>query len=529
MDHSNLAKNLNQFFIDRDKLEITLKQIEEKKDISQQEINTLLQQLEQWTTYPSFYRSIEHNFKKLQEISILSTPSIKNNHEIVPTTTSSSSTLKIITPSPTTAQSSSQITSTKPSHQQLSSSHQQYSQPSSSTINNFFRSQGIVGEEATQEILIYGSLAKANIGIESLSGSGKSALLYALLKALPQESYQIIDQATGKSLYNNPNINKTEFWIIPELQKIFSQDIEEIIKNLTEGIATTYTKTNKTKDGIDSFTIQKKSVIYAFAITNKHLKNRDEEFYRRFIILPTDISKEQNKRIALNFAQREFEEDNSQNQQNDYKLLPHHLKSCLEYKGEIKNPFLEYILSSLPEEISTQLRFRSSLKYLQSLTKGCTLYHTNQSQRQEKTIFTTIYDAQKTLTLYQPILANNIFNLNVIDQALLSLTPTETPTKKLTEEESLPLEPLTLQTLQSNFYERYPALDLEESIDKLLQQGLIYKKNNVIFQKQIPQINLDLEQALHYASDLMLKHFPTEHDSWYSQCNRQLEEGANNE
>src|SRR3989338_5109361 len=102
-------------------------------------------------------------------------------------------------------------------------------------IHQFFDAHGIVGEERMRELLVYAVVARANIGIESLAGSGKSAVLQTLLKAIPAERYLIINQGTLSSLYHNPSGNTVDYWVIPELQKIFTKNIEEVIKNLTEG------------------------------------------------------------------------------------------------------------------------------------------------------------------------------------------------------------------------------------------------------------------------------------------------------
>ncbi len=375
--------------------------------------------------------------------------------------------------------------------------------PSSALIHSFYDSQGLVGEYENRELLVYGALSRTNIGIESIAGSGKSALLYAFLKAIPEEEYFTIHQSTAKAFYNNPAINNAHIWVIPELQKIFSQDVEEIIKNLTEGVAITHTRTNKNHDGIDTFEITPKTIFYSFAITNKHLKYRDDEFYRRFVILHTDVSKEQNSKVAVHYAQADF--SSSDLSDTPKRILQHHLKNCLSSKTVVKNPFLEGILESFPREIKGHVRFRTAVKYLQALTKGKTLYEQSTTQS-SPLLFSSITEVVQTLSLYKHTLVMNLHGINALEAGLLQVL----------EKNS---EGISLNTLQEHFHDEYSStLSCTDLIDTLFSRELVRKDADKIFSVPFPKISFSPTDLLEKASALMKKEYPKEHDSWYELC-----------
>lgn len=366
--------------------------------------------------------------------------------------------------------------------------------PTSESITQFYQAQGIVGEETTGEILLYGALAKTNMGIESLAGSGKSVLLYALLEAIPKEKYNIIHQATGKSLYQDVENNKVDFWIIPELQKIFTRDIEEIIKNLTEGISTTYTRTNSKKDGVDKFEIKKKAVLYSFAITNKYTKEKDDELARRFIILHTDISKKQNREVALRYAQKQFSQSNEVNL-NDFKR---HIAECLDSEVEVKNPFLPYLVGALPQQITGHVRFRSSVKYIQDLVKGATLFHADDVK---DPLFSTVDHVSHILNLYSKTLVDNLYGLSVVDRAVLDLITTN--------------ESGSVEEIQEIFNDQYVARSIQESIKKLSSSSLLtFEEGKGSLQAKNLTINFNHEEAFGAADQLMKAYFNSQRDQW---------------
>ncbi len=521
----NISEELSNFFIDKASIQNYLQKIDENnslKKLSQPELEHILNIEQKWKSFPILNRTLTPYLEEIttKRINALSTEKCDSNKKEVSTNVNPPN-IRSSDILPTTDSASNSTFNHFTDH---SPNQNEYTlnnfHPAPSSIHNFFQSQHIVGEETNQELLIYGTIAGANIGIESLSGSGKSALLYALLEAFPKESYCIIHQTTGKSLYNNPKANHAKYWVIPELQKVFTQDIEEIIKNLTEGISTTYTRTNSARNGIDSFKIDKKNILYSFAITNSHLKQRDEEFHRRFIIINTDISKQQNKRIVQTFAEREFQSDTTHNTtEKENQFFQQHIKNCFAREQEntisYKNPFFPFLIENLPHELTGNIRFRSAVKHLSTLIKGSTAFY-NSSYSHPSTkdnlnySFSTLFENQHTLSLYQSTLIANINCFSVIDQAVLSIMPDT--------------EPLDYHTIQEKVNDNYMInTPLEETIATLTKKNILEKDNNCYRINNPIEINLNWEQALQQADQLMQQKYPQHRDEWSLKTQQQLE------
>ena len=504
------TRKLCQFFEDKKHLRERIEKISAGAILPLSEVELLLSLEEKLKAYPSFSRGLHTNLSELKTL----VKNIPHSEEKTPETIPPQQNYNTVPPA-LTFPSETALTKTafKTATQKkilfiAQSLEKEISSfpPPPQLIHDFYEAQGIVGEEKNRELLLYGALAKANLGIESLAGSGKSALLYALLQAFPKESYKIIHQATGKSLFNNPERNNVKFWVIPELQKIFTQDIEDLLKNLTEGVSATYTRTNARRDGVDSFEIKKKAVIYSFAITNKHLKERDDEFYRRFIILHTDISRQQNQEVAKKFAERDFTEKKGEKIDNS---LPQRIAVALEFNGEVKNPFLPYIVESLPSEISGQMRFRSSVKYLHSLVAGCTLFYSPHLQEGRKMLFSTLEDTKRVLALYEEVLVDNLYGLSVVDRALLNLTSESPKTKNE-----------ILMAFQENYGE--VARVFHQSLDRLVAVGLVNREEDYHSRKNLSLPTFESEKAISAADSLMKAHYPLQRDEWYEQNVKQM-------
>jgi hypothetical protein len=533
-DYAIIDKVYN-FFVDKNEMEGYLRRINKGELPELETINSFLDNGERYSHNPTLYHSLELSLAELKRLqarfnlkhnqsNTFRAKTVIINAEYVEDTASNQDNMHQDNVTPITSIQPKVLSSPSKSEPQTSpSSTISYTQPSQAakriitpltltptSIHSFFSFQGIVGEEKNRELMMYGLVARANMGIESLSGSGKSALLYALLKALPPERYLTIHQATDRSLYHNPKINSSNYIIIPELQKIFSKDIEEIIKNLTEGVDSTYTRTNSKRNGVDTFKINKKPILYSFAITNKHLKERDDEFYRRFIIFHTDISREQNKKVALSFAERELQPEATTD---DYSAWQSHISNCLDSTAEIKNPFLPHIIESLPPEISEQVRFRSSVKYLHQLICGATLFNStannNVDKINQKYLFSGLSDNLKVTELYEQVLVDNLYGLSVIDRALLNL---------------LDDEPTHTGAVKQKFGEVYAtSIPIEDSLSKLTASGLVGKEGDAYRLRIAPKITLNPERALDAADKFMQLHYPKYRDQWHELCLKQME------
>lgn len=492
----DLAKDVNAFFREKRELVIALQQQKEGIPLAPQKVEDLLTMEERWKNHRPFAHSIRPEIEELKSLRTMprkepaqddpsaSEPSEPTASKRLPENLGQNTESEIVTP-----------------HNLLP--------PETKLIHNFFEAAGIVGEETNRELLIYGVLSKTNIGIESIAGSGKSALLNALISALPPSSYHILHQGTAASLYNNSHIGSAEILIIPELQKIFTPSVEEIIKNLTEGASITYTRTNSRRDGVDQFEIKRKTILYSFAISNKHLKDRDDEFYRRFIILHTGISREQNNRVVLTYAQNDFLGEEENTVQQKLQPLQQHVAAIFQQPRVVRNPFLESVVNTLPLEITGHIRFRSAVKYLQAMIKGCTVFHAPPGSG---SLFSTYRDSQHILSLYQQTLCHNLHGINVLDAAMLDL---------------ITLEPLSYSDLRKKFSDIYAVpCPKKSALDSLVSKGIVEQQGNGYSHSTTLEIHLDPEQSLARADVLMKSRYPKHREQWYNESVQQIEKIA---
>ncbi len=302
-------------------------------------------------------------------------------------------------------------------------------QPTVNDISLFFDRQGVVGEEATRQLLLYAALGKVHVGIESLPGCGKTTLLFALKEALPPPSYKLLQQASEKALFNDPDLRrgKIDYLMITEYQKVIANpQVEEIVKNLAEGISSTYIRTNSRRTGIEKLEIKVGTLLYTFAITNKHAKSKEQdgELARRFLVLHTDISKEQNERVvdekALRRLQGEAEPDTTELTGQETTEFQQYIARCVARPYSVQNLFFPMILRQLPEELRQHAKMRTFEGYLQKLVTGSTLFH-HAGRPGEGTIrYSTISDNLRVLTLDPYLIPNNIHKISAVERALFN-------------------------------------------------------------------------------------------------------------
>ena len=397
--------------------------------------------------------------------------------------------------------------------------------PTEQNIRLFYESQGLIGEEATRELLLYAALGKVHTGIESLSGGGKSFLLNRFLKALPEGSYEAIQQISEKALFNDlPGYKKVEvnnrmvyrkemkYLVATEYQKVINNHfLEEVVKNIAEGEPSTYIKTNKSGNGTDHFELLAACVMYTYAINNPQAKNKRQnaEMARRFLILHTDISTEHIDQVRSEQSERDFKSP----LEFDPGYFKRHMNQCLSRDDEIINPFLPYLEEILPSRLKANIKRLSFMPYLEKLIGGCTLFHYAERSAEGKNLFATIYDTAHTLSLDQNLIENNIQGLSVVERHILDTMETE---REYSPEEISGFLPV---------FDRKQTV-VEEALTYLQEelQQLQLTSSGTYIKKQEERVMFDLNKAYESARNYMEGQYPAVAEEWKKTCLQELEE-----
>ena len=286
---------------------------------------------------------------------------------------------------------------------------------------NFYKNNGLVGEEKTAILQTLGAIHGLCFGIESLSGSGKSFTLDILLDLLPKESVYILPQSSDKALmYDSEKVNNSKVIVVTELQKSANnKTIIEILKDLGEGKNAERKVTKTDRSGIEEQKIESgKSIIYTLALENWFKKDR--EFERRYFQLYTDISKEQTLKILENTAQREFlgEEKLETISKNKVQNLKNHIKDCLELPNfRYINPFSEAVILNMPPNIKA----RSFIKHYLNLIQASAKFHYKSRFILEDKLFVNLEDIYFVNQLYQEQFLKSVLRIPIAGEELLSL------------------------------------------------------------------------------------------------------------
>jgi hypothetical protein len=130
--------------------------------------------------------------------------------------------------------------------------------------------------------------------IEAPAGRGKTYLISALSKTIPEDIAYTAEFVTEAALFNNyQEINSHKILVLPEYQKMLqsSPKIKEVIKTITEGRTASRKKMGDGEDVVEQY-ITPKCVITAIADENenKEAVNNDKESMRRFSHIRLDTS-----------------------------------------------------------------------------------------------------------------------------------------------------------------------------------------------------------------------------------------------
>ena len=279
-------------------------------------------------------------------------------------------------------------------------------------ILNYYKQEGVVGEENNLILQTLCAINNISFGIEGYSGSGKTFLTDALLNLIPDEYVYRIGLSSNLAILNDSkNINGKKFVYIPEIQKAMNKKdapIVEVIKNLTEGkdanrivtLSQGKTKQYNIKAGI--------TVIYTLAVENNFKK--DDETSRRFLRLFTDYTEEHIGEILDYKAKsRCFFNDKSRMSEEDIEELKVHITNCINI-NEVSYvdsfaPLMNTYIPSTPKTVGY-------VDHYYNLLNASAKFHHRQRIQEGKQIFLNLEDHFLIHELYHSEFCDSISNLN---------------------------------------------------------------------------------------------------------------------
>ncbi len=279
-------------------------------------------------------------------------------------------------------------------------------------ILNYYKQEGVVGEEKNLILQTLCAINNISFGVEGYSGSGKTFLTDALLNLIQDKYVYRMGLSSNLAILNDSkNINGKKFIYIPEIQKAMNKKdapIAEVIKNLTEGkdanrivtLSQGKTKQYHIKAGI--------TVIYTLAIENYFKK--DDETSRRFLRLFTDHSEEHiNEILDYKARSRCFFNDESRMSEEGLEELKFHIDNCINTNDisyvDSFAPFMNTYIPSTPKTVGY-------VDHYYKLLNASAKFHHNKRIQEGKQIFLSLEDHFLIHELYHDEFCNSISNLN---------------------------------------------------------------------------------------------------------------------
>lgn len=339
--------------------------------------------------------------------------------------------------------------------------HQDY-RPNLYDVLEYYRSKHVVGEENVCTLQTLGAINKLCFGIESLSGSGKSFLVNALIDLLPEGSvYRMELSSKTAEFYQAEQINQCDIIYIPELQKAMSNKlVVEILKNLTEGRSAIRTVRDQTIRQNLVYTISSdKGVIFTLATENPF--KYDKEFSRRVFILHTDISHEQTDRILKHKAMNRHQSLETRVAK-DFNPLKAHIARCLDEDFSYENPFTDYISQQIPRNI----RARSYDDHLFNLINACTKFHHPKRLFGNNVLFVSIGDVYQIYNAYWEQFIRTLLGVPFLGEDVMSIFKN----REFKDAQSVYK---TMKQKQKDI--SYPFSVVEQTLEQLVNSGFLEK------------------------------------------------------
>ncbi len=294
-------------------------------------------------------------------------------------------------------------------------------------VLEFFSSEGLIGEERLALVETLAAIHQIPLGVESLSGSGKSKSVDILMKMLPESAVYVVGLQSPKAMhYDSINVNKTKIIYIPELQKAMnSRDpfIIDVVKDLFEKKDSDFTSLDPSRK-VRKRTIKgDKGIIFTLAVENAY--KYDTETARRFMREYTDPSKEQTKRVIAGktlmkrhpVLAGEFAMDPTTRTE-----LLSHVAACLEISDKkYEIPFADYLQAFIP----LTLKARSYDDYYFGMIEAVSHFHYSDRLSSEGITYVELSDAYAVHELAWHQFCKSLLGIPLIGEQVLELLDPE--------------------------------------------------------------------------------------------------------
>jgi hypothetical protein len=276
-------------------------------------------------------------------------------------------------------------------------------------VSDYFYAKGVVGEEKNKRAILLAILARKCVGLEGMSGSGKSYQADAILKLFPKSFiYEMGLQSNLANWYDREEINKAHILYITELQKAANNlELIETLKNIGEGKPITRKVTNKQRNGVDELTIDSKDKIFFYTLAFENKAEVDTELGRRRLEFITDISNEQTRTILEDKIKRRY--FGIDKKILDPKVIKKHILDVWNLKAKTIIPYGQSIIEKIPPKILA----RTYTDHLLDLIEACAKFNYKNRITDNGVIYADIEDLKIVMDCYGEQFVKSIYNIPI--------------------------------------------------------------------------------------------------------------------
>ena len=427
-------------------------------------------------------------------------------------------------------------------------------------VRKGFELVGCIGETDNAPLSLMAITAGVSVGVISLSGSGKSILGDAVFNHFfPEElAYKGSSSSDKGFLEDAREINTKKAWYIEELQRAMSagETNKEILKKILEGKPYERKKQMVGKRQPVLQKINPIPIYFTIAIENENETYNEAEFSRRqFIVLNTDISQEQNKRVKQYKAKMRtnlkfFKE--TVTDAHIKKKITDHVKFVLQQRNLFfVNPFAEYLATCLGND---EIRIRSKIDTLYNVIDISAKWNqikriTDKNEFKDRTGkkwegvgFIEIEDLVTALELYGDQFNKDLYHLPMLGTDLIAVMKEQGAKKgaeglnkfvEVSDEFKDEYELWSLEMLSKKFRKsgkKYTKSVLYRQLEILVEGQKVSKEKvgnewyyKLLDDSIIPLTeNINIHKAYQIGVDIMKEHYSDIADEWISRCEKQL-------